>query len=41
MAQAHGSVSIVLPPYNGIFGKYRRAQEQPAQAGQGLDSSEA
>lgn len=30
MAQANGSVSIVIPPYNGIFGKYRRAQEQAA-----------
>lgn len=28
MAQANGSVSIVIPPYNGIFGKYRRKEEQ-------------
>jgi ferredoxin len=40
MAQANGPVSIVLPPYNGIFGKYRRAQEQPTSAGQRLDATE-
>ncbi len=28
MAQVMGPVSIVIPPYNGIFGKYRRLQEQ-------------
>jgi ferredoxin len=28
MAQVTGPVSIVLPPYSGIFGKYRRQQEQ-------------
>jgi len=28
MAQVMGPISIVLPPYNGIFGKYRRLQEQ-------------
>jgi ferredoxin len=28
MSQVMGPVSIVLPPYNGIFGKYRRSQEQ-------------
>jgi ferredoxin len=28
MAQVMGPVSIVLPPYNGIFGKFRRQQEQ-------------
>jgi ferredoxin len=28
MSQVMGPVSIVLPPYNGIFGKYRRQQEQ-------------
>jgi len=27
-AQGTGPVSIVLPPYNGIFGKYRRQHEQ-------------
>jgi ferredoxin len=32
MAQANGPVSIVIPPYNGIFGKYRRQEEQPATA---------
>jgi ferredoxin len=34
MAQVMGPVSIVIPPYNGIFGKYRRLQEQ----GQGQNS---
>ncbi len=28
MSQVMGPVSIVIPPYNGIFGKYRRQQEQ-------------
>lgn len=28
MAQVLGPVSLVIPPYNGIFGKYRRQQEQ-------------
>ncbi len=28
MAQVMGPVSIVLPPYNGIFGKYRRRDER-------------
>jgi ferredoxin len=28
MSQVMGPVSIVMPPYNGIFGKYRRLQEQ-------------
>lgn len=26
-AQTHGSVSIVIPPWNGVFGKYLRAQK--------------
>jgi ferredoxin len=26
-AQAHGAVSIVIPPWNGVFGKYLKAQE--------------
>ena len=25
-AQAHGAVSIVIPPWNGVFGKYLRSQ---------------
>ena len=33
-AQAHGAVSIVIPPWNGVFGKYLRSQaasvESPA-----------
>jgi ferredoxin len=27
-AQAHGAVSIVIPPWNGVFGKYLRAQAE-------------
>jgi len=27
-AQAHGAVSIVIPPWNGVFGKYLRAQKK-------------
>ncbi len=27
-AQAHGAVSIVIPPWNGVFGKYLRAQKE-------------
>jgi ferredoxin len=34
MAQVTGPVSIVLPPYNGIFGKYRRSQEQSGEPAQ-------
>ena len=26
-AQTHGAVSIVIPPWNGFFGKYLRAQK--------------
>ena len=26
-AQAHGAVSIVIPPWNGVFGKYLRSRE--------------
>jgi ferredoxin len=25
-AQGHGAVSVVVPPWNGVFGKYLRAQ---------------
>jgi ferredoxin len=28
-AQAHGAVSIVIPPWNGVFGKYLKSQKQP------------
>lgn len=28
-AQAHGAVSIVIPPWNGVFGKYLRNQGTP------------
>jgi ferredoxin len=27
-AQAHGAVSIVIPPWNGVFGKYLKGQKQ-------------
>lgn len=30
MAQAHGAVSIVIPPWNGVFGKLLRAQKTRA-----------
>jgi len=30
-AQTHGAVSIVIPPWNGFFGKYLRAQKAPAE----------
>jgi ferredoxin len=29
-AQAHGAVSVVIPPWNGQFGRYLRAQKQDA-----------
>jgi ferredoxin len=29
-AQAEGAVSIVIPPWNGFFGKYLKAKNQPA-----------
>jgi ferredoxin len=28
-AQAEGAVSIVIPPWNGVFGKYLKAKKQP------------
>jgi len=28
-AQAEGAVSIVIPPWNGVFGKYLKAKQQP------------
>ncbi len=31
-AQAHGAVSVVIPPWNGQFGKYLRALKQDEQA---------
>jgi ferredoxin len=38
MTQAEGSVSIVIPPWNGVFGKYLRQQrERDAQAATGND----
>jgi hypothetical protein len=27
-AQAYGAVSIVIPPWNGVFGKYLKGQKQ-------------
>lgn len=32
MAQATGAVSIVIPPWNGVFGKYVREREKQSQA---------
>jgi ferredoxin len=32
MAQATGAVSIVIPPWNGVFGKYLRAREEEARS---------
>ncbi len=29
-AQANGAVSIVIPPWNGVFGKYLKSLDQPA-----------
>jgi ferredoxin len=38
MTQAEGPVSIVIPPWNGVFGKYLRLQrERDAQAATGND----
>ena len=31
-AQAEGAVSIVIPPWNGVFGKYMKAKQQPSVA---------
>ena len=31
-AQTHGAVSIVIPPWNGVFGKYLRAHKSAAEA---------
>jgi ferredoxin len=30
-AQAEGAVSIVIPPWNGVYGKYLKARKQPAE----------
>jgi ferredoxin len=38
MAQVMGPVSLVIPPYNGIFGKYRRQQEQQEQNSDAADT---
>lgn len=40
MAQANGPVSIVIPPYNGIYGKYRRREEQAATTPEAAPSGE-
>jgi ferredoxin len=32
MAQATGAVSIVIPPWNGVFGKYLKAQKRDGQS---------
>jgi len=34
-AQAFGNVTIVLPPWNGVFGRFLRAQEDASEAEQG------
>jgi ferredoxin len=31
-AQTHGAVSIVIPPWNGVFGKYLRAQKTASES---------
>jgi ferredoxin len=31
-AQAHGAVSIVIPPWNGVFGKYLKAQKPESES---------
>ena len=31
-AQAHGAVSIVIPPWNGVFGKYLKAQKRESES---------
>jgi ferredoxin len=33
-AQAFGAVSIVIPPWNGVFGKYLKALNEPGDEGQ-------
>ncbi len=37
MARSSGSVSIVIPPWNGVFGKYLKAQKTGAQIGDGAE----
>jgi ferredoxin len=37
-AQTHGAVSIVIPPWNGVFGKYLRQQKEALESS--LDSRE-
>jgi ferredoxin len=34
-AQAHGAISLVIPPWNGVFGKYLKSRKQ---AGEGVGS---
>lgn len=31
-AQAHGAISIVIPPWNGVFGKYLKTQKQESES---------
>jgi ferredoxin len=39
-AQAHGAVSIVIPPWNGVFGKYLRSQAANAETPIASESSD-
>jgi ferredoxin len=32
-AQAHGAVSVVIPPWNGVFGKYLKSLKQTSESG--------
>ncbi len=34
-AQAFGNVTIVIPPWNGVFGKFIRAKQEASEAEQG------
>jgi len=40
-AQAHGAVSIVIPPWNGVFGKYLRSQAANAEAPVSNDTTDS
>lgn len=37
-AQAEGAVSIVIPPWNGVFGKYLKTKDQPDKEGTGSEA---
>jgi len=40
-AQTHGAVSIVIPPWNGVFGKYLKAQRETREANQQSTASDS